>query len=205
MKRMLIILLMPLLLGYGRAMAQDTVVPNLDKKPEKVEKGKSCISGMFDFATSNQLFSSKSYLGVESCADFWYAYFFAKRYALFSGFGYKGSAYSSYSGGNLDAHISAKVRRYFFAKANCFVGLGVQAGRYFSVENSSPSDVFFYCMPDIEIGYEYLLTDVHPALDNHLALEVCASTLIPYKQRYWSTALPCFPALKLQVGISYHL
>ncbi|MBQ6769354.1 MAG: hypothetical protein IJP44_00080 [Bacteroidales bacterium] len=131
--------------------------------------------------------------------------FFAKRYALYSGFGYKGSAYSSYSGGNLDALISAKVRRYFFAKANCFVGLGVQAGRYFSVENSSPTDVFFYCMPDIEIGYEYLLTDVHPALDNHLVLEVCASTLIPYKQRYWSTALPCFPALKLQVGISYHL
>lgn len=61
MKRMLIILLMPLLLGYGRAMAQDTVVPNLDKKLEKVEKGKSCISVMFDFATSNQLFSSKSY------------------------------------------------------------------------------------------------------------------------------------------------
>ena len=62
----------------------------------------------------------------------------------------------------------------------------------------------FYVMPKIGIGYEYLINDFHPVLNNRFGVSIESSTLIPTKNEFKETAIPCFPQMELKFGVHYY-
>lgn len=143
------------------------------------------------------------------------AYFFANRYS----FDLEAGLYvhmKNYSDGSSlamsDRRLEISTRRYFGRRAGLFIGMGVVGGfvRYSSFDAVDYTQMLgggWYIRPMLAVGYEYLITDLHPALNNHLALNVSACGLVPCSKSdlKGSKVLTFWPAVTLGIGLRFYL
>ena len=153
----------------------------------------------------NEIFESKSSGGIAKSFDLGYGYFFADRYfiAIKSGFYAFANKSTQQSVFERNYHVEASVRRYFFKRAAFYIDTGIRTGLYKNKSETIGIELF-YVMPEIGVGYEYMVNDLHPALNNHFGVSIECSTLIPTKNEFKETTIPCFPQIELEFGVRFY-
>ncbi len=176
----------------------------IETQKEKTNRGTSVF--FFEWNIDrNEIFESKSSGGISKSFDLGYGYFFADRYFFAFKTGFYAFANKSIQQSVFERnyHVEASVRRYFFKRAAFYVDTGVRSGLY--MNKSETIDIgLFYVMPKIGIGYEYLINDFHPVLNNRFGVSIESSTLIPTKNEFKETSIPCFPQMELKFGVHYY-
>ena len=127
-------------------------------------------------------------------------YCFSNSYSIVSGITLMD--YYDYDNSESDKSVEVSLRQYFFKKSRLFAGIGCQIGEY-SRSSDTTMSKYGYIRPRLEIGYKYLITDLHPIVDNHLGIEIFVYSMIPAKNDN-ITEIMVFPAIKFNVGICYH-
>ena len=106
-----------------------------------------------------------------------------------------------------DFHAQLGIRGYFFKRAGFFAEVGTRLGSYKNAQNdiaNSNNKKALYIVPLVSLGYEYLITDLHPCIDNHLGLEIYTTCLIPVKKEQMSWYIPIFPNVEIGFSLKYH-
>ena len=177
---------------------------------KKTNKGISVFQFNWNI-DANEHFEDQESTGLGRAFNVGYGYFFADRTSVWTRVGLNSFVNKVPSPGislyRRDFHLQFGVRRYFFKRAAFYAELGGQVGAYKRQGGDASQDTEkVYFSPLVSLGYEYLITDLHPSLDNHLGVEIGLSHLIPLKSGL-ANELPgagYFPELVLQFGINYH-
>lgn len=176
----------------------------IESQRQRTDKGTTCV--FFDWnIEQNEIFENLQYGGVSKNIDIGLGHFFADRYFItiksgFYAFSNKGDNSNVFT---RDYRAELSVRRYFFKRAAAYFELGVRGGTYKRIKTSMKNENLNYAAPMVSVGYEYLITDLTPALNNHLGVKIGISSLVPFKKELQETHLPFFPAVELKFGIMY--
>ena len=128
-------------------------------------------------------------------------YFFANRYCLCANLSL--DSYWDSNKNTIDKSCSLGARRYFLKRASLYLGLGCKTGQYHMIDDIGTIDSYGYIRPYVELGYEYLITELHPLLNNHLGLEISCSSMIPFANDN-NMQIYVFPAVKYKFSVLYH-
>ena len=190
-----------LFLAIGIACGQNhTKDENILLQAANAQKGKGFIGCLIP-AAAFEIYETRLSGGQSFDFNAMAGYFFAKRYCFCGSFSLDN--YWDSDKNMIDKSCSIGVRRYFLKRASLFLGLGCELGHYRQVDKAGTIDSYGYIRPRIECGYEYLITELHPALDNHVGLEVSCSTMIPFANDN-NMQIYVFPAAKFRFSILYH-
>ncbi len=176
-------------------------------EPQRQRTDKGTTSVFFDWnINQNEVFENLQYGGISKNFDIGWGHFFADRYFVtiksgFYAFANKGGNSNVFT---RDYRAELSVRRYFFKRAAAYFELGVRGGSYKRIKTSMEKENLNYAAPMVSVGYEYLITDLTPALNNHLGVKIGISSLVPFKRELQETHLPFFPAVELKFGIMYY-
>lgn len=192
-----------LALSFG-CLAQRTESVSAEEKrnqAQKADKGQSALCLGWK-VNGNEYFEDKAGSGFGSSFDLGYEYFVFNRTSFIGKVGLMTFGNSRES--QREAYALISVRRYFFKRAGFFAEAGCQIGSFRELfHNGDGSQEFRYCLPACSVGYEYLVTNLHPVLDNHLGIEASLFTLIPTKS-YDEFTITEFPAIDLCFKIKWH-
>lgn len=177
----------------------------IESQRQRTSKGTTSV--FFDWnIDQNEVFENLQYGGVSKNFDIGLGHFFADRYFItiksgFYAFAQKGGNSNVFT---RDYRAELSVRRYFFKRAATYFELGVRGGSYKRIKTSMENESLNYAAPMVSVGYEYLITDLTPALNNHLGVKIGISSLVSFKKELQETHLPFFPAVELKFGIMYY-
>lgn len=192
---------MPLIAQHPKEIPQETV------EMQKARTNKGGAVAFFEWNIDhNEIFENKYFGGISRSCGIGYGYFLFDRCFL----SIKGGLYSFANRGlaeslfSRDYHMELCARGYFFKKAQAFVEIGARCGAYKETNNTMVNTNALYVAPMASIGYEYLVTSLHPMLNNRLGVAVQISTLVPVKRNMTEEHLPYFPQVELKFGVYYH-
>lgn len=188
----------------GKASAEEKM-----QQAAKTAKGTSALTLNWDI-NKNEFFKDKTSSGICLCNQIGYEYWFVNRWSISAKIGQSifinwipdGNATQS-----LDFNAQLGIRGYFFKRAGFFAEVGTRMGSYKYAKNDTtdPSNKKeFYILPMVSLGYEYLITNLHPYVDNHLGLEIYALCLIPVKKDQMSWYIPVLPGVEIGFSLKYH-
>lgn len=204
-----ILLLVLLTLCYKLSIAQrptEIDPTTIESQRQRTDKGMSCV--FFDWnINQNEVFENLQYGGISKNFDIGVGHFFADRYCATIKSGLYAFANSTGNYPNTflrDYRAELSVRRYFFKRAAAYLELGVRGGAYKKIKASTENVSLNYVAPLVSVGYEYLITDLHPVLNNHLGVKIGMTSLIPIKKELYETHLPVFPGVELKFGVMYY-
>lgn len=173
----------------------------------KTDRGNSVLFFEWNIG-SNEIFGNNASRGMSLNFDVGYGYFFADRYSFTINSGLYAFANKKDVDNTLarDYRVGTSVRRYFFKRAAFYIDAGIRVGLYkYKTMDESQNQSLVYVTPALGLGYEYLVTDLLPGLNNHLGIAAECTTLISTKKEYKETSIPCFPKIELKFAILYHL
>lgn len=202
-----ILLLVFLTLCYKLSLAQrpkETDPITIESQRQRTGLGMSCF--FFDWnIIQNEIFENIEVGGISKNFDIGFGHFFADRYCatIKSGL-YAFTNYTNQSTFTRDYRAELSVRRYFFKRAAAYLELGVRGGAYKKIKASTENVSLIYAALLASVGYEYLITDLHPVLNNHLGVKIGMTSLIPINKELSETYLPVFPAVELKFGVMYY-
>ena len=198
-----IILLFLLALSYN-GMAQRPAKASDEEKmmqAKKTDRGKSALFLGWGFG-NNEFFKTKTSSGFGVHFEGGFEYFFINKTSVIGKVG--ASVFDNRVNNRRELYDHIALRRYFFKRAGLFLEAGGQFGIFRRVQQEEGSNLSFnYIQPAVSIGYEYLITDLHPFFDHHVGLEAAVLTLIPTKHFEMFT-IPAFPFYDFHFKIKYH-
>ncbi len=200
-----------LMIGHS-GMAQRPGKATAEEKKQqaaKTAKGTSALTLNWNI-DKNEFFKDKASSGISFCNQIGYEYWFVNRWSVSARLGQ--SVFINWvPDGNatqtLDFNAQLGIRGYFFKRAGFFFELGTRLGSYKFAKNDTTdpnNKKAFYALPEVSLGYEYLITNLHPYVDNHLGLEIYALCLIPVKKDQMSWYIPVFPGVEIGFSLKYH-
>ena len=179
----------------------------IESQRQRTGKGMSCV--FFDWnINQNEVFNDLEAGGISKNFDIGVGHFFADRYCATIKCGLDAFANStSYSTMfKRDYHAESSVRRYFFKRAAAYLELGVRCGTYKKLKTPTENLRLNYAAALVSVGYEYLITDLHPELNNHLGVKIGMTTLAPFSnaKELRENFLPVYPGVELKFGVMYY-
>ena len=209
MKRTILLLVL-LTLCYKLSIAQrptkiDPTV--IESQRQRTGKGMSCV--FFDWDINrNEVFNDLEAGGISKNFDIGVGHFFADSYCATIKCGLDAFANSTSHSSMFkrDYHAETSVRRYFFKRAAAYLELGVRGGTYKKIHTPAENLRLNYAAALVSVGYEYLITDLHPVLNNHLGVKIGMTTLAPFSKakELSENFLPVFPGVEFKFGVMYY-
>lgn len=158
----------------------------------------------------NEIFENKYHGGISKDFSIGFGHFFADRSLIVVNSGlYSFSSSSMVASVFLrDYNMELGIRQYFFRRAETFFELGVRAGVYKKTKKTNnaleATENLSYFAPSFSVGYDYLVTSLHPVLNNRMGVTIEMSSLIPINKELLYTSIPFFPQIVLELGLYYH-
>ena len=191
---------------HALCTAQD--VNKFEKFQNRLKKGNSTLGINVNFFQLIET-GNNFYLGFNPSIE--YSYFLINKFSINASLKYAQQSFSFYRTNTLSIHSQKSIdigfRYYLFKRGGLFAGLGGSFG-HILIDKPDEFGRKFYAAPKVEIGYNYLITNVWKKIDNKVSVNFLVHSYIPYK-RYKNfdvcdKYLPYVPFINIEVGVVYH-
>jgi len=179
-----------------------------EKFQDRLKKGNSTLGLNINLI---QYYETSDAFGYFASPTIEYSYFLVNKFSLNTSLKFKHSFYSFYRTNDRpftsQKSIDIGFRYYLFKRGGFFAGFGGSFG-HILIDKPDEFGRKFYAAPKVEIGYNYLITNVWKKIDNKVSVNFLVHSYIPYK-RYKNfdvcdKYLPYVPFINIEVGVVYH-